>query len=90
MAFLKLAYNDPQIAELVDEILRNISNNRISNISDGLYQAITHNTVYDINLIASYIEEMDELSQRLYERSFELEMAASEAKSMIARRPSTA
>ncbi|CAI1699418.1 GGDEF domain-containing protein [Serratia fonticola] len=80
LAFLKLAYNDPQIAELVDEILRNISNNRISNISDGLYQAITHNTVYDINLIASYIEEMDELSQRLYERSFELEMAASEAK----------
>lgn len=80
LAFLKLAYNDPQISELVEEMLRSISSERISGISDGLYQAINHNSVYNIDLIAGYIEEMDRLSQRLYERSFELEMAASEAK----------
>ncbi|HGM5488743.1 TPA: GGDEF domain-containing protein [Serratia fonticola] len=80
LAFLKLAYNDPQISELVDEMLRSISSARISSISDGLYQAINHNSVYNIDLITGYIEEMDRLSQRLYERSFELEMAASQAK----------
>lgn len=80
LGFMKQAYDDPQISELVDEMLRSISNKRISTISDGLYQAITNNTVYDIDLIAGYIEEIDQLSQRLYERSFELEMVASQAK----------
>ncbi|CAM3933974.1 GGDEF domain-containing protein [Serratia silvae] len=80
LGFMKQAYTDPQISELVDKILHSISNDRIINISDELYQAINHNNVYDIDLIAGYIEEMDRLFQKLYERSFELEIAASQAK----------
>lgn len=80
LTFLKLAYDDPQISEVIDEMLRSISSSRISNISDGLYQAINHKTVYDIDLIADYIEELDRLSQRLYERSFDLEIEASRTK----------
>lgn len=80
LAFLKLAYRDPQITDLVDQLLQNISNKNTSRISEGLYQAIDQNTRYDSGAIYQYIKTLSQLSQQLYQRSFELEIAASEAK----------
>ncbi len=80
LAYMKLAYGDPQISALVNEMQQSISSDRISDISGGLYLAITQNTGYDSEPIHQYIKELSQLSQQLYQRSFELEIAASEAK----------
>jgi diguanylate cyclase (GGDEF)-like protein len=80
LVFMKLAYGDPQIAELVDGILQNISSDKINSISEDLYQAMAHSTGYNSDFIYQYVKELSQLSQQLYQRSFELEIAASEAK----------
>lgn len=80
LAFMKLAYSDPQISALVGQLQQSISSERIDSISEGLYRAITQNTGYDSDFIYDYIKELSQLSQQLYQRSFELEIAASEAK----------
>lgn len=80
LAYMKLAYSDPQVSSLVNEMQKSISSDRMGKISDGLYLAITQNTGYDSQLIYQYIKTLSQLSQQLYQRSFELEIAASEAK----------
>ncbi|WP_431222924.1 GGDEF domain-containing protein [Serratia sp. L9] len=80
LAFMKLAYSDPQISALVGQLQQSISSERIDSISEGLYRAITQNTGYNSDFIYDYIKELSQLSQQLYQRSFELEIAASEAK----------
>ncbi|TQI79954.1 diguanylate cyclase (GGDEF)-like protein [Serratia fonticola] len=80
LAYMKLAYSDPQVSSLVNEMQKSISSDRIDEISDGLYLAITQNTGYNAQFIYQYIKTLSQLSQQLYQRSFELEIAASEAK----------
>ncbi|WP_156292926.1 GGDEF domain-containing protein [Serratia oryzae] len=80
LVFMKLAYGDAQISAAVDDILEKISSDRVNRISEDLHQAITHNTDYNSGVIYQYIKELSQLSQLLYQRSFELEIAASEAK----------
>ncbi|MGO4744396.1 GGDEF domain-containing protein [Serratia quinivorans] len=80
LIFMKLTYNDVQTTFLVNEILGQLSPNKIRFISEGLYTAISTHTAYPPDPIYQYVKNLSALSQRLYQRSFEMEIAASQHK----------
>jgi diguanylate cyclase (GGDEF)-like protein len=80
LIFMKLTYNDVQTTLLVNEILEHLSTRQISRITTGLYTAVDTHTAYPTGSICQYVSNLSELSQRLFQRSFELEVAASQHK----------
>jgi diguanylate cyclase (GGDEF)-like protein len=80
LIFMKLTYNDVQTTLLVNEILEHLSTRQISRITTGLYTAVDTHTAYPTESICQYVSNLSELSQRLFQRSFELEVAASQHK----------
>jgi len=80
LIFMKLTYNDVPTTLLVNEMLRQLSKGQIDRITQGLYTAIDNHTPYSADFIYQYVKNLSELSQRLYQRSFELEIAASQHK----------
>ncbi|CAI1584429.1 diguanylate cyclase [Serratia proteamaculans] len=80
LIFMKLTYNDVQTTFLVNEILEQLSTRQISRITRGLYTAVDTHTAYPTDSIYQYGRNLSELSQRLFQRSFELEVAASQHK----------
>jgi len=77
LIFVKLTYNDLQTTFLVNAILEQLSVKRISRITEGLYTAVDTNTNYPADDIYQYVNNLSDLSQQLYQRSFEMEIAAS-------------
>ncbi|MNG62272.1 Response regulator PleD [compost metagenome] len=80
LIFMKLTYNDVPTTLLVNELLGQLSKNQIDRITEGLYTAIDTHTAYPADFIYQYVKNLSELSQRLYQRSFELEIIASRHK----------
>ncbi|WP_426508726.1 GGDEF domain-containing protein [Serratia proteamaculans] len=80
LIFMKLTYNDVQTTLLVNEILEHLSTRQISRITTGLYTAVDTHTAYPTESICQYVRNLSELSQRLFQRSFELEVTASQHK----------
>ncbi|KEY57335.1 GGDEF domain-containing protein [Serratia sp. DD3] len=80
LTFIEQTYNDPKISSLVDSIKKHISSDQLNYISQGLYQAIDLNSSYNADSIYQYINEINQLSQPLYQRSFELQIAATQNK----------
>ncbi|WP_269933885.1 GGDEF domain-containing protein [Serratia liquefaciens] len=80
LIFMKLTYNDVQTTALVNEILAQLSANQTRFISEGLYNAINTHTPYPADSIYQYVKNLSELSQRLYQRTFEMEITASKHK----------
>ncbi|CAI0867007.1 GGDEF domain-containing protein [Serratia quinivorans] len=80
LIFMKLTYNDVQTTLLVNEILEHLSTRKISRITTGLYTAMDTHTAYPTESICQYVRNLSELSQRLFQRSFELEVTASQHK----------
>ncbi|CAI1561750.1 Stalked cell differentiation-controlling protein [Serratia quinivorans] len=80
LIFMKLTYNDVQITILVNDILDQLSPKRINRITAELYTAIDNHTAYPVDSICQYVNNLSDLSQRLYQRSFELEIVASKRK----------
>ncbi|CAI0746903.1 GGDEF domain-containing protein [Serratia quinivorans] len=80
LIFMKLTYNDVQTTLLVNEILEHLSTRQISRITTGLYTAVDNHTAYPTESICQYVRNLSELSQRLFQRSFELEVTASQHK----------
>ncbi|AHY06681.1 hypothetical protein ALQ63_03903 [Serratia plymuthica] len=80
LIFMKLTYNDVPTTLLVNELLRQLSKGQLDQITQGLYTAADNHTPYPADFIYQYVKSLSELSQRLYQRSFELEIAASQHK----------
>ncbi|MDW5502928.1 GGDEF domain-containing protein [Pseudomonas lundensis] len=80
LIFMKLTYNDVQTTFLVNEILGQVSAKQIGGITTGLYTAIDTHSPYPVDAIAQYVKNLSELSQRLFQRSFEMEITASQHK----------
>ncbi len=80
LIFIKLTYNDVQTTFLVNEVLEQLSTRQISLITSGLYTAVDTHTAYPTDSIYQYGRNLSELSQRLFQRSFEMEVAASQHK----------
>ncbi|CAI0787943.1 Stalked cell differentiation-controlling protein [Serratia liquefaciens] len=80
LIFMKLTYNDVKTTALVNEILGQLSAQQIKIITEGLYTAVNTHTAYPTDAIYPYVKNLSELSQRLYQRSFEMETAASQSK----------
>ncbi len=80
LIFMKLTYNDVQTTLLVNEILEHLSTRQIGGITTGLYTAVDTHTAYPTESICQYVSNLSELSQRLFQRSFELEVTASHHK----------
>lgn len=80
LIFMKLTYNDVPTTLLVNELLGQLSQKQVDRITEGLYAAVDTHTPYSADFIYQYVKNLSELSQRLYQRSFELEIAASQHK----------
>lgn len=80
LIFMKLSYNDVQTTFLVNDILEQISTKKIGQITNGLYTAVDTHSLYPTSSIYQYVKNLTELSQRLFQRSFEMEIAASQHK----------
>jgi diguanylate cyclase (GGDEF)-like protein len=80
LIFMKLTYNDVQTTLLVNELLEQLSTRQISRITTGLYTAVDTHTTYPTASIDQYVRNLSELSQRLFQRSYELEVSASQHK----------
>ncbi|CAI1728304.1 Probable diguanylate cyclase AdrA [Serratia quinivorans] len=80
LIFMKLSYNDVQTTFLVNDILEQISTKKIGQITNGLYTAVDTHSPYPVSSIYQYVKNLTELSQRLFQRSFEMEIAASQHK----------
>ncbi|MGQ8773635.1 GGDEF domain-containing protein [Serratia sp. NA_112.1] len=76
LIFMKLTYNDVQTTLLVNEALEHLSPQQISRITTELYTAVDTHTAYPTESIRQYVRNLSELSQRLFQRSFELEVTA--------------
>ncbi len=80
LIFMKLNYDDVQTTSIVNQLLTQVSTERLKQITDGLYTAINTQKPYPVALISRYVDELSRLSQTLYQRSFELETVASRHK----------
>lgn len=80
LIFMKLTYNDVPTTLLVNELLHQLSKGQLDRITQGLYTSIDNHTLYSADFIYQYVKNLSELSQRLYQRSFELEIVASQHK----------
>ncbi|CAI2531777.1 Probable diguanylate cyclase AdrA [Serratia ficaria] len=78
LIFMKISYDDAQTTRLVNMLLELVSKDRLAQITGGLYTAIDTHTDYPIDFIERYVDELSALSQRLYQRSYEMEIAAAQ------------
>jgi diguanylate cyclase (GGDEF)-like protein len=80
LIFMKLSYNDVQTTFLVNDIIEQISTKKTGQITNGLDTAVDTHSPYPVSSIYQYVKNLTELSQRLFQRSFEMEIAASQHK----------
>ncbi|PVZ82364.1 GGDEF domain-containing protein [Serratia sp. S1B] len=80
LTFIEQTYDDPKISSLVDNIQKYISTEQVNNISQDLAQAIDLNESYNADFIYQYIDALNHLSQQLYQRSFDLQIASAQNK----------
>ncbi|MFI8418219.1 GGDEF domain-containing protein [Serratia sp. NPDC078593] len=77
LTFMKIAYEDAKTTSIINQLLQHVSRKETDRIASELYESTTHNSAFDADFIYQYVKTISELSQQLYQRSFNLEMIAS-------------
>ncbi|HDJ1437801.1 TPA: GGDEF domain-containing protein [Serratia rubidaea] len=75
LLFMEMVYSDPQISRIINQLLEKLSPQQTDGLAGELYDSMAHGKAFDAARIYAYVKEMDQLSQQLFQRSFELEIA---------------